>query len=70
MLPGTASFNAFTPAISNALFVPVKQNGATTVPVSISPAEWAKTPALGLMVVTEDNLAGAPQAQLIEVGRK
>jgi minor extracellular serine protease Vpr len=68
-LPGTASFNAFTPAISNAMFVPVAPNATATVPVAVDPAEWARTPALGLMVVTEDNRAGAPQARLIEAGR-
>jgi len=30
--------------------------------------EFAKTPALGVMVVIEDNRAGAPQARLIEAG--
>ena len=68
-LPGTASFNAFTPAISNAMFVPVAPHATATVPVTVDPVEWAKTPALGLMVVTEDNRAGAPQARLIEAGR-
>jgi minor extracellular serine protease Vpr len=68
-LPGKASFNAFTPAISNAMFVPVAPNATTTVPVAVDPAEWAKTPALGLMVVIQDNRAGAPQARLIEAGR-
>ena len=68
-LPGTASFNAFTPAISNAMFVAVAPNATATVPVAVDSAEWAKTPALGLMVVTQDNRAGAPQARLIEAGR-
>ena len=70
VVPGTASFNAFSPAISNALFVPVAPNKTASVPVSIDPAEFAKTPALGLMVVTLDNKAGTPQAQLIGVGRR
>ncbi len=42
--------------------------GATaTEPISINAAEWALTPALGLMVVTTDNKAGADEAQLIKV---
>src|SRR3989449_1026032 len=45
-LPGTASFNAFTPAISNAMFVAVAPNATATVPVAVDPAEFAKTPAL------------------------
>lgn len=66
-VPGVARFNAFTPSISNAMFVPVAPNASTTVPVSIDGAEWTQTPALGLMVVTQDNRAGAPQARLLEV---
>jgi hypothetical protein len=68
-LPGTASFNAFTPAISTAMFVPVAPNATASVPVAVDPAEWAKTPALGLMVVIEDNRAGGSQARLIEAGK-
>jgi hypothetical protein len=68
-LPGTASFNAFTPAISTAMFVPVAPNATASVPVAVDPAEWAKTPAMGLMVVVEDNRAGGSQARLIEAGK-
>jgi len=64
-LPGTGTFNAFSPSITNALFVPVARNKATLVPVVIDPKEWQKTPARGLMIVVEDNFSGAPQAQLI-----
>ena len=64
-LPGVASFNAFSPSITNALFVPVAVNTTAIVPVAIDPVEWLKTPALGLMVVVEDNFSGSPQAKLI-----
>ena len=64
-LPGTASFNAFSPSISNALYVPVDPNTSSSVAVAIDPVEWLKTPALGLMVVVEDNFSGNPQARLI-----
>jgi subtilisin family serine protease len=67
LVPGTASFDAFNPAISNAMFVPVAPDATATVPVQIVPAQWAKTPALGLMVVTEDNQSGGAQANLIPV---
>jgi minor extracellular serine protease Vpr len=63
-LPGSASFNAFSPSISNALFVPVAPNATAQVPVAIDPKEWKVTPARGLMIVVEDNLSGA-QADLI-----
>jgi subtilisin family serine protease len=66
-LPGSASFNAFAPAISNALFVPVAPNKTASVPVAINPTEWAKTPALGLMVVVQDNTSGERQANLLPV---
>jgi subtilisin family serine protease len=66
-LTHTASFNAFTPALSNALFVPVGPNLVVDVPVSIDKAEFKKTPALGFMVVTEDNVSGESQANLLRV---
>jgi subtilisin family serine protease len=62
---GTAKFNAFTPAISTGQFVTVSPNGMATVPVSINTAEWANTKPLGVMVVSQDNVNGAPQADLI-----
>jgi minor extracellular serine protease Vpr len=64
---GTASFNAFTPAISNAMFVPVAPGASVDVPVAIDPVEFQLTPALGFMVVTEDNLSGAGQANLLKL---
>lgn len=64
---GTAKFNAFTPAISTGQFVSVPPNGTATVPVSINTAEWAITPPLGIMAVSQDNVNGPPQADLIPV---
>jgi hypothetical protein len=64
---GTAKFNAFTPAISTGQFVSVAPNGTATVPVSINRAEWAITPALGVMAVAIENLNGTPQADTIPV---
>jgi subtilisin family serine protease len=66
-VPGTASFNAFQPAVSNAMFVPVAPNKSATVPVAIDPLEIKVTPPLGFMVVTTDNLSGAPQANLLKL---
>jgi hypothetical protein len=66
-LTGIASFNAFAPAISNAMFVPVARNRNIDVPVTIDPVEIKKTPALGFMVVTEDNASGASQANLLKL---
>jgi minor extracellular serine protease Vpr len=66
-LTGTASFNAFSPAISNAMFVPVAPGATVDVPVAIDPVEFIKTPALGFMDVTEDNLSGASEASLLKL---
>jgi minor extracellular serine protease Vpr len=66
-LAGKASFNAFAPALSNALFVPVGPNLTVDVPVSINKAEFKLTPPLGFMVVTEDNVSGESQANLLKV---
>ncbi|MEP6885439.1 MAG: S8 family serine peptidase [Gammaproteobacteria bacterium] len=66
-LAGTASFNAFSPAISNAMFVPVVPNTSADVPVTVNKAEFRKTPALGYMVVTEDNVSGRSQANLLKL---
>ena len=68
LVPGTASFDVFNPAISTAMFVPVAPGAKASVPVQITPAQWRKAPALGLMVVTEDNRSGGSQANLLRVG--
>ena len=64
-VPGTASFDVFNPAISNAMFVPVAPGTSVDVPVAVVPAQLAKTPVKGLMVVTEDNASGGSQANLL-----
>ena len=66
-LTGTASFNAFAPAVSNAIFVSVAPNTTADVPVAIDPVEFKITPALGFMVVTEDNRSGASEANLLRL---
>ena len=66
---GTAVFNAFSPSITNAIYPPnVAPNTTEVIPVAIDPAEWLLSPALGLMVVTQDNAAGPAQARLIRAG--
>jgi minor extracellular serine protease Vpr len=64
---GTASFNAFSPSVSNAMFQPVAPDTHVDVPVAVDPVEFQLTPALGFMVVTEDNLSGAGQANLVKL---
>ncbi len=52
---GTASFNAFTPSISTGMWDTVAPGGSATETVTIDSAEWAQTPALGLMILSTDN---------------
>ena len=66
-LAGTASFNAFAPAISNAIFLPVAPDATVDVPVTIDPVESKVTPPLGFMIVTEDNVSGASEANLLKL---
>jgi hypothetical protein len=64
---GTASFNAFSPAISTGMFDVVAPNASKTEQVSVDKAEWATTPALGFMIVSHENRSAA-EAQTIKVG--
>jgi hypothetical protein len=69
VVPGAALFNAYTPAISNGDWVPVAPGATALEPAAIDTAEWAKTPALGLMIVDKENRSGGPQAALLRVSR-
>ena len=66
---GTARFNAWSSSISQGGFQTVAPGGTATEPISINAAEWALTPALGLMIVTLDNRWGTDEAQTIRVTR-
>jgi minor extracellular serine protease Vpr len=67
VVDGIARFNAWSSSISQGGFQTVPPGGTATEPISINAAEWALTPALGLMIVSTDNKAGADEAQLITV---
>jgi minor extracellular serine protease Vpr len=66
---GSARFNVWSSSISQGGFVEALPPGATdrSVGISVNRAEWALTPAKGLMVVTFDNKSGEREAQLISV---
>jgi len=67
-VPGTAEFNAWTSSISQGMFVSVPPGTSATVPVSINPAEWAQTPAKGIMVVTfDDSSEQGEEADLVQM---
>jgi subtilisin family serine protease len=62
-----AYFNPFTSAISTGAFEVVNPGDRIQVPFTINAAEWEATPALGLMVVTQDNRNGTAEANLLKV---
>jgi hypothetical protein len=64
---GLARFNPWNSAISQGGFATVPPRGSASVPIQVNSAEWALTPAKGVMVVTLDNAAGAQEAQLLGV---
>ena len=66
---GTTSgmYNPFTKAISTGDFDAVAPGAAVNQSLTINAAEWALTPALGVMVVGLDNAAGAAEARLLSV---
>ena len=65
---GTALFNAWSSSISQGMFTGSLAPGASVeIPVSIDLAEWAVTPAKGVMVVSTENKSGADEAQLVPV---
>jgi subtilisin family serine protease len=65
---GTAKYNAWASAISQGGFVTVAPGGTdATTTIEVNSAEWALTPAKGLMIVTFDNKSGEDEAQLIDV---
>jgi minor extracellular serine protease Vpr len=52
---GTASFNAFTPAVSTGMFDVVPGGGTVNETVSVNSAEFAITPPRGFMILSHDN---------------
>jgi hypothetical protein len=65
---GTASYNPWHEAITTGGFAAGVAPGASdsSNAVAIDAAEWALTPAKGLMIVTLDNKNGPDEAQLVD----
>lgn len=64
-----ARFNAYDSAISTGAFFTLPPTTSASVPLSINRAEFRKTPALGQMVVSLENLArGGSEALLLSLG--
>jgi hypothetical protein len=62
-----ALFNPFTNAISTGAFEAVAPGHRIRVPFTVDAAEWTASPALGLMVVTQDNRGGTDEVNLLRV---
>ncbi|MEO7734600.1 MAG: S8 family serine peptidase [Kofleriaceae bacterium] len=62
-----AKFNAFTNALSTGQFVSLAPNETAPVQVSADRIESMQSPALGLLVITQDNRNGPFEAQTIKV---
>lgn len=63
-MPGTGSFNAFSPAVTFSGAPTVGPNGSGSATFSVS-SEISNTPALGVMVAAPDNVSGAAQATVV-----
>lgn len=65
---GSAKYNVWASAISQGGFTTVAPGATdTSVDIAVNSAEWALTPAKGLMIVTLDNASGVGEARLIPV---
>ena len=67
---GRAKYNVWTSSISQGDFVNVAPGATGTSTITIDPAEFARTPGLGVLIATRDNRSGASQVQLISVPTK
>ena len=67
-LAGPAKYNVWSSAITTGGFATVSPGGSdASNTIAVDSAEWARTPAKGVMIVTLDNANGETQAQLLPV---
>ena len=62
-----AELGAFSSTITDGQYLPLAPNASASVPFSVNLTEKALTPALGLMVVTQDNKNGKDEANLVKI---
>jgi minor extracellular serine protease Vpr len=67
-VPGTARFDAYKPAVSQANFIPLAPGAGATLELSVDRGKFASSPSNGWLIVTLDD-ANDAQAQEIPVGR-
>jgi minor extracellular serine protease Vpr len=68
---GVAAFNAFSPSITTGAFLAgIAPNTSASTIVSINPAEWAQTPALGVLALATENKSGADEALEVPLSLK
>ncbi len=70
-VPDVAAFNAFAPSITTGDYLAGIAPGASgSATMTINPAEWLLTPALGTLVLAIDNKSGADEALEIRLSLK
>jgi hypothetical protein len=60
-----AVYNPFTPAVSTGMYDAVPAGGSASETLNVNAAELRQSPALGWMVVSQENPSGADEAQLL-----
>lgn len=60
-----ATYDPWSPALSNGQFVSVPRNGSVNVPVQVDAAAFAAQQPLGVMAVAMDNASGSGEAVLV-----
>jgi hypothetical protein len=65
---GTGHFDALAPALSQSEFVTLARGQSVTIPLTVDLAAFEANPALGWLIVTNDDANGKRQADTIPVG--
>jgi minor extracellular serine protease Vpr len=64
-----ATFNAINSSVSTGAFDVIDPNQAIGETITVNPAEFAITPAKGIMIVTQDNKNGVSEVNLLNIKR-
>jgi hypothetical protein len=64
---GRGRFDAYLPALSQGQFVELAPGARATITLTGDLKKLVRTPALGWMVVSQDDAEGAPQADLVPI---